>query len=197
MTLHDSIQNLAVLGKTQANEPQMLLFRPAARSAVRYADAMSWTAATAVGIALGALGADVEPLRHTAGVITISHNGPAQTIAAVAEASAAGSSSPLRYPASNPGALAGVICIAHGLRGPTMNLTMPGKLGLPIGLSLAASWIGNHGTPLVVLVVSQSIGDGKFLARCVLLGANAIAEVAGAKKKALSQMDISWLTSAT
>ena len=42
------------------------------------------------------------------GVLVTSPRGPVETIEAVAQAAREGFSSPLRYPASNPGSLAGV-----------------------------------------------------------------------------------------
>jgi hypothetical protein len=160
---------MIVVAKAEAAEPQMGLFSPSARNAVRYADPLSWTAATAVGQALSDLKDMIDPLRHSIGLITISEHGPAQTIAAVAEASAAGFSSPMRYPAANPGALAGVICITHELRGPSMNIVMPPAIAIPICAAFAGAWIDRHRVPLVVLLASTRTGIGKYLARCLLL----------------------------
>jgi hypothetical protein len=164
---------MIVVAKAEAAEPQMALFSPSARNAVRYADPLSWTAATAVGQALSNLKDAIGHIRHSIGLITISEHGPAQTIAAVAEASAAGFSSPMRYPASNPGALAGVICITHELRGPSLNIVMPPAMAIPICAALAGSWIDRHHVPLVILLASTCVGSGKYLARCVLLASRA------------------------
>jgi hypothetical protein len=158
-----------VIAKSEAAESRMSLFSAAARSAVRYADPMSWTAATAVGQALANLNGAVADLRRSIGVITLSEHGPAQAIAAVAEASAAGFSSPMRYPAANPGSLAGVVCITHELRGPTMNFTMPPALAIPAASALAGAWIERRRVPLLVLLASTRIAADKYLARCLLL----------------------------
>ncbi|MGA2233654.1 MAG: hypothetical protein ABSH22_22330 [Tepidisphaeraceae bacterium] len=192
MTPSDLKKNLAVVGSAEASEPKMEMFSQAARSAVRYADAMSWTAATAVGLALNDLTPELLSKRHEIGVITVSHHGPSQTIAAVAQAAAEGFSSPLRYPASNPGALAGVTCITHGLRGPTMNLTMPPAVGLPAAISLASSWIEKHNVPLVVLLASQRIGEGRFHAKCLLLGPVMAKSIS---PDMLSEIDLDWVAS--
>ncbi|HUB25914.1 MAG TPA: hypothetical protein VL992_10835 [Tepidisphaeraceae bacterium] len=164
--------NLVIAGRAEAADPQMDLFSAAARSAVRYADPLCWTAATAVARALRGLNDCGRQKRHATGVITISPHGPAQTIAAVAEASAAGSSSPLRYPASNPGALAGIVCIMHDLRGPTLNFVTPAAVALPPAAGLAESWIAHHGLPLVVILVSGRVDRSKYPARCLLLAAD-------------------------
>jgi hypothetical protein len=164
---------MIVVTKAEAAEPQMALFSPSARNAVRYADPLSWTATTAVGQALSNLKDAIGHIRNSIGLITISEHGPAQTIAAVAEASAAGFSSPMRYPASNPGALAGVICITHELRGPSLNIVMPPVLAIPVGATLAGAWIDHHHVPLVVLLASTCVGSGKYLARCLLLASQA------------------------
>jgi hypothetical protein len=181
--------NLIVVGKAEAAEPQMDLFSAAARSVVRYADPLCWTAATAVARLLAAAPDAGKPIRHSTGLITISPHGPAQTIAAVAEASAAGFSSPLRYPASNPGALAGIICITHDLRGPTLNFVTPASIALPAAAILAQSWISNHALPRVVMLVSGRVDRTKFPARCLLLAPGRDGEI-------LSPDHLAWLAAA-
>lgn len=183
---------MLVAGRAEAAEPQMQLFSPTARSAVRYADELSWTAATAVALALGGTPDGFKWCRNKTGLITISPDGPARTIAALAEASVGGFSSPLRYPAAGPGALGGVVCIMHDLRGPTMNLTMPSVLALPTALVLAGRWIAAHQIPLVVLLVSRRIGDGNYRARCVLLAGQGLDS---GTSEAFSQIHSEWLLS--
>lgn len=183
---------LFIVGRAESAEPQMHLFTPAARSVVRYADPLSWTAATAVALAFGATQDQFRSVRNEAGLITISPDGPAQTIAALAQSSADGFSSPLRYPAAGPGALAGVVCIMQELRGPTMNLTMPPALALPAATTLAEAWIANHQTPLVALLTSRRIAEGKYLARCVLLTPSAMESASNA---IFSANECAWLSS--
>jgi hypothetical protein len=185
---------MIVVARAEAAEPRMDLFGPAVRNAVRYADPMSWTAATAVGLALANLKDAIAEMRHSIGLITICQHGPAQTIAAVAEASAAGFSSPMRYPAANPGSLAGVICITHELRGPTINLVMPPAFAIAAGAALASAWIERRGVPLLVLLTSASAGNGKYLARCLLLAPRAFI---GSKSDPMVPVHLEWLAMAS
>ena len=156
---------IVVAARGEASEPVMSCFAAAVRNAVRYADPISWTGATAAALALKELGEAIGPMRAAIGVIAMSNDGPAQAIAAVAEASAAGFSSPLKYPAANPGSLAGVTCITQELHGPTMNLTMPVEVAIPVGLMLARGWVERGVCPLVVLVAAR-----RGRARCLVVG---------------------------
>jgi hypothetical protein len=79
----------------------------------------------------------------------------------------------MRYPASNPGSLAGVTCIALGLRGPTLVLTMPPAEGAPVGLLLGGRWIERGDVPLVLVGACWERSPGKPRARCLLLGRGA------------------------
>src|SRR5262249_52275213 len=65
-------------------------------------------------------------------------------MAAMCEATKSGSSSPIRYPASNAGSLAGLTAIALGFRGPTLMLTLPAARGVPVGLLLAEAWLSRE-----------------------------------------------------
>lgn len=182
-------KNMTIVAQAEAAEPDMKLFTPAARTAVRYSDPLAWTAATAVGLALRAIGQPNETVRNETGLITIGAFGPALTIAAVAEAATEGFSSPLRYPASNPGALAGVVCIVHGLRGPSLNFVTPPKSALPAATALAHRWI-DRGLPLAVLLVSRRVDRNHYPARCVVLAG---AGVEGGMNQDWSTDHAAWL----
>ncbi len=123
------------------------------------------------------------------GVVVTSPRGPVETRAWIASATREGSSSPLRFPASNPGSLAGVTCIALGLRGPTLMLTMPAAEGAALGLLLGERWIARGDVALVVVASCVERAPGKNLARCVVVG--------GAPGGALDpQGEASWLAGA-
>jgi hypothetical protein len=181
---------MIVASKSDATEPTMSHFSAAVRNAVRYADPISWTVATAVAKALAGMLETIEPMRSSIGLIAMSDDGPAQAIAAVAEASAAGFSSPMRYPAANPGSLAGVACITQELHGPTMNLIMPVDFALPIGLHLAGAWLQRRVTPLVILLACRRVGPERNEARCLLLASDTIETCKG---EPLSSTHSEWL----
>lgn len=181
---------MIVAAKSDATEPVMSHFSPAIRNAVRYADPFSWTGATAVAKALAGLIETTAPMRSSIALIAMSNHGPAQAIAAVAEASAAGFSSPMRYPAANPGSLAGVACITQEFHGPTMNLIMPVESALPVGLNLAGAWLQRRVTPLVVLLACYRVGQERNEARCLLLASDTIETFKG---EPLSSTRSDWL----
>ena len=178
---------MVVAAKGEASEPVMSCFSAAVRNAVRYADPISWTGATAVAKALENLREIAAPMRESIGVVAMSNDGPAQAIAAVAEASAAGFSSPMRYPAANPGSLAGVTCITQDLHGPTMNLTMPVDAAIAPAAKLAEAWIGRGLAPAVILLACRRVGAEKHQARCLVLASEKF------EGEELSASHLEWL----
>jgi hypothetical protein len=103
------------------------------------------------------------------GLIAISADGPVEAMAAMCEASRGGSSSPIRFPASNAGSLAGLTSIAFSFRGPTLMLTLPPDRGVPVGLLLAEAWL-RRGVVSFVAIAACRRRDDRPVARCLLLG---------------------------
>jgi hypothetical protein len=162
------IRPLALLGRGEARAATRKdLDAPAqtALAAVRYADPASWTVAAAVGRALAGWDGD----RDRVGVIAVSAEGPVEAMAAMCEASRAGSSSPIRFPASNAGSLAGIAAIGFVLRGPTLMLTLPPERGATVALLLADAWLRRGHTAAIAVAVEATV-DGAPAARCLLLG---------------------------
>lgn len=161
--------HLVVAGRGEAFDPKRDRFKLPAVKAIRYADPAAWLTANAIANALEASGRELDHDRT--GLVVTSAEGPAEATAAMHEAALQGSSSPIRFPASNAGSLAGLTSIAFSLRGPTLMLTMPPARGVPVALLLARAWllrgvvthmaVAAHGTPV----------GGRALARCLLLGA--------------------------
>lgn len=141
----------------------------AALGAIRYADPASWTTATAVAHALAGDRDAVLAAHDRVGVIVTSAEGPVEAMAAMNEASRSGSSSPIRFPASNAGSLTGIPTIGFTFRGPTLMLTLPAERGVPVALLLAEAWL-RRGQADYVMVAACGRIDGKLAARCLLLG---------------------------
>ncbi len=192
IAVQEIISNLSLIAQGDAEDAQQNLFAPSVRAAVRYADPLAWLAATALARALANAEDRTETVRHATGLIAISEHAPADAIASIAQAATEGFSSPLRYPAANPGSFAGVSCIAHGLRGPTMNLTMPPRLGVPVALLLANSWLVKQRLPLTAVVACGRTDPGKNFARCLLLAAQTSGNPAP-----LVDAHLQWLTAQT
>ncbi len=161
---------ILIAGRGEAVEFTRSRFDAPPLAAIRYADPAAWITATAVANALDPLRDAVAAAHDRVGVIVTSAEGPVEAMAAMCEASRAGSSSPIRFPASNAGSLAGLTSIAFAFRGPTLMLTLPADRGVPVAMLLAAAWLGREVVDFVA-VAACGRREGKPVARCVLLGA--------------------------
>jgi hypothetical protein len=120
-TYFNSSVTMIVAGSGEASSHDPSLFEAKIRATIRYADPAAWITANAVHFALAGAEGILEEFRHQIGIITISDQGPGKSMAKMQADGETGFSSPLHYAASGPWTLAGVSCIAFGLRGPTLN----------------------------------------------------------------------------
>lgn len=162
-----------------------------ALSAIRYADPASFTVATAAARALAARRADVLAAHDRVGVIAISPDGPLDAIAGMNAASREGSSSPIRFPASNAGSLAGLTAIGFTLRGPTLMLTLPPGSGVAAGALLSRAWLGRGSADFMLLGACVATPEGPS-ARCLLLERDGDAAGSDSSDNALAEA-LSWL----
>lgn len=186
-----TMRRIHVVSRGEADAPEMGLFDPKLKMTVRYADPVSWITATAVARALSAAGAQVAAVHDRVGVLVVSEEGPQAAMSAIAEAAMIGSSSPLRYPAANPGALAGVSCILFGLRGPTINFVMPPSKWASHGLSIASGWLSRQAVAYALVGACGRGASGGLLTRCLILGEGKPTEAPGSF---LSDADAAWLS---
>ncbi len=185
-----SVAGIKVVGRGEARELQREMLGEQVRTVVRYADPAAWITATAVARAAAHLKDQLAGMRERVGVIVVSDHGPAETMEVVAAAAAAGTSSPLRYPAANPGSLAGVTCIVLGFRGPTLNLTMPPAQGVAAGLLMAGAWLRRGAAALMTIAVYRGgAAEGRLARVCVLSLGDSVA-MAG---EDLNENDAGWL----
>lgn len=185
---------LAVIGTGEATVWERDLFDPSVRTVIRYADPAAWITATAVARSLAPIHDSVVALRNQIGLIVISQQGPAETISEVAAAARSNLSSPLRYPAANPGSMVGVSCIALGLHGPTLNLTMPLEPGIAVALSVVEGWVRSNAASVVMLATCGADASQSPVARCHALAG---ADFAMPSKRPLRQRDVAWLCAPT
>lgn len=184
------ITTLVVAGRGEAVEARRSRFDAPALTAIRYADPAAWITATAVANAIDPIRDAVAAAHDRVGVVVTSAEGPVEAMAAMHEASQGGSSSPIRFPASNAGSLAGLTSIAFGLRGPTLMLTLPADRGVPVGLLLADGWL-RRGVVSFVAVASCGRVDGRPVARCLVLGSHEAHHDRGAPLD--RERDAAWL----
>ncbi|MGA3160341.1 MAG: hypothetical protein ABSC77_03920 [Terracidiphilus sp.] len=160
---------MMVAGSGEAGSSQRDLFDARVRAIVRYADPAAWTTASAVMSALAGAEELLAQWRHEIGMIAISDQGPGETMAQVLAEGARGFSLPMHYAAASPGTLVGVSCIAFGLRGPTMNLTMTPQDGIPVALTLCARWLERKTAKFIVLAACGAGTSGTMRSRALLL----------------------------
>ncbi|MGW4384127.1 beta-ketoacyl synthase N-terminal-like domain-containing protein [Kitasatospora sp. NPDC004531] len=139
-----------------------------------YADPLAWLVAATVEELL--LAAPAEPALEPdeVGVIVVSSARSLPTARPIAESTARGRVSPLRFAGGNPGILAGLSCIQHGFRGPSMVLTAADPADpapSDAALALAASWLaGGQARHVVCVRHAQAPEDGPHTVAAVLLG---------------------------
>jgi len=157
-----------VAGRGEALVPERRRFDAPALASVRYADPAAWIVASSVANAADPMKEAFAAAHDRTGVVAIGADGPTEAMAAMNEASRALSSSPIRYPASNAGSLAGLASIALGLRGPTLVLTLPPDRGVPVGLLVADAWLRRGVVSFMAVATCREAG-GRPVGRCLLL----------------------------
>ena len=163
------MDTLVVAGSGEARSLYPELFQARARATVRYADPAAWITAAAAANAILNVTDKLAASLHEVGMIVVSDQGPAFTMAEVNAATSNGFSSPLRYAAASPGSLAGVACIALGFRGPTLNFTMLPDDGVPVALQLCSGWLSRRAARYVVLATFRAADLTTGFSRAVLL----------------------------
>jgi len=186
------LRNCVVAGRGEAAEPEKELFDRRIITTVRYADPAAWSIATAVARALAPVRERVVAARDRVAVVAVCEHGPAATVADLAEATRQGFTSALRYPAGNPGSLAGVTCIAFGFRGPTLSLLMAPDTGVSAGIFMAERWIHKGVVSYVVLAACGRVGNRRP-SRVLLLADRGSEDGGGAGDPVAA---LSWLASA-
>ncbi|MGD0682498.1 MAG: hypothetical protein ABR990_10635 [Terracidiphilus sp.] len=186
----NELDKLTVAGSGEAGESRRDLFDARVRATVRYADPAAWTTATAVANALAGAEELLAKWQHEIGMIAISDQGPGGTIAEVLAEGTRGFSQPMHYAAASPGTLVGVPCIAFGLRGPTMNLTMIPQDGIPVALTLCAGWLERKIAKLMIIATCSTSSSGTMMSRALLLAPSGFS----GSGTPLTESVINWLT---
>jgi len=187
----DLVNSVGVVSRGEAEDERRDAIDARVRTTIRYADPAAWITATAAAATLAPVRDVIATSRHGVGVLTVSQDGPAETMAVVGQAAAEGISSPLRYPAANPGSLAGVLCIAFGLRGPALNLTMPPGHAVPVAIQAASGWLERQVMPLLLVAACSRVAQG-HRARCLLLSRRVDPRWPA---RPLSESEAEWLAS--
>lgn len=162
--------SLAILGRGEADGAARQLLQ-GQTGPVRFADPAAWTVAMAVQKALADSGLPLDAGTEDIGLITVSSDGPREVLRHVGRAASAGSMSPLKFPAANPGTLAGLACIVCRLQGPSLNVTMPPSQGIPVALAQLQHWLRDTRIRAGV-VAACAYGSETPYARAMVLGSS-------------------------
>lgn len=139
------------------------------KTAVRYADPMAWALVLAIGEATEPLGDDFQGSVERCSLIQLGPEAPAEALSQAASEALRGFASPLRFPAATPSAPTGLACIVHGLRGPTLALTLPVAQGADIALALSAAWLARGVVDYALIGTTASVPGGPPRAACAVL----------------------------
>ena len=135
-----------------------------------YADPVAWLVTAAITGAIERGPLDVTAAADEVAVIVLSRGCTTPTMRTIAGTAGRGLVSPLRFAGANPGVLAGLPCITHALRGPSLVLATPVADGLAVAAVVAGSWLVT-GQARYVLVAAHERDAGGHAVRCVLLRA--------------------------
>ncbi|MGI5500348.1 hypothetical protein [Lentzea sp. CA-135723] len=142
------------------------LSRHAANKPSFYADPVAWLAAAVVGDALERCREELDGT--DVAVLAMSATATASTMAGIADGSARGRVSPLRFAGANPGLVAGLPCIRWGLRGPSLVLAMHPGHAVQAALCVARHWLESAQARHVV-VVGHELDENVHTVRSVVL----------------------------
>jgi 3-oxoacyl-(acyl-carrier-protein) synthase len=137
-----------------------------------YADPVAWLVVAAVEKALGPCRDDVLAEPDEVAVLVTADDTWLPTHRRIAEDTARGRVSPLRFAGSNPGILAGLTCSTFGLRGPSLVLALDPDDAADTARTLAADWLRN-GKATYVLWTALRRDHESHTADCVVLRAGA------------------------
>ncbi|AOS61838.1 hypothetical protein [Actinoalloteichus hymeniacidonis] len=145
-----SQDTLTTLGTVRLTRPATA--PPPRRIPSFYADPASWTVLAAVDRLIEGR-PDVLQAARTTALILISTYSTVSTMSAIAAAVPSGRVSPLRFAGANAGGPLSLVCMVHGLRGPTLVLTTEPAEGVPAAVTMARHWLRTASVSHVVLAV--------------------------------------------
>lgn len=114
-----------------------------------YAPPLAWAVANFARLLIGDDGG-IEP-HHTA-MIVVSDECSLRTMRELSLTAARGTISPLRFAGASPSIVAGLAALEHGLRGPTLALTMPPAHAATAVLALTTHWLTDSDVVAVIVI---------------------------------------------
>jgi len=133
-----------------------------------YADAVAWLAVEAARRALTDVPAVLAASEETA-VLALSDHCTLTTMQNIARRMHAGKLSPMHFAGANPGLLAGAVCMRWHMRGPSLTLTMPPRIGSETARLVASGWL-HKGQARFVLLITHELHGVEHFATCTVFG---------------------------
>ncbi|MBD1372674.1 coronafacic acid synthetase [Hazenella sp. IB182357] len=134
-----------------------------------YADPAAWLVVDAVKDALQRFNRDLTPIKEKIGVITISDICTLNTINMIRNQVSKGRVSPIRFAGANPGSMAGLPCIIHGYRGPTLVFTSPLAETIDAVVATVLSWLRKQQASYVFINTYQQQSTECYTVRSILV----------------------------
>lgn len=103
-----------------------------------YATPLAWAVANFARLLIGD-DDGIEP--HHTGMIVVSDECSLSTMRELSLTAARGTISPLRFAGASPSIVAGLAALEHGIRGPTLSLTMPPEHAATAVLAIIKHWL--------------------------------------------------------
>ena len=125
-----------------------------------YATPVAWAAANFAQLLIEDEGGIVP---HHTGMIVVSDECSLSTIRELSRTAAEGTISPLRFAGASPSILAGLPALEHGIRGPTVCLTMPPDYASSAILAMINCWIRYGNIVSVIAIAHYKQGERRHL----------------------------------
>ncbi|MFE7611095.1 beta-ketoacyl-[acyl-carrier-protein] synthase family protein [Streptomyces celluloflavus] len=139
-----------------------------------YADPAAWLVAETVDRALADCAEPVLDAADDTGIVVMSATGSERTMRRIAASVPRSRVSPLRFAGANPGVLAGLPALRHGLRGPSLLLAAHPDEAAPVAFTVIGEWLADgHARHVLLAGLYATAGDGQMCRCLVLSGAGA------------------------
>ncbi|MFJ9613962.1 polyketide synthase [Streptomyces noursei] len=134
-----------------------------------YADPAAWLVAETVDRALAGCAEPLGDATDDTAILVMSATGSERTIRRIADSVPRSRVSPLRFAGANPGVLAGLPALRHGLRGPSLLLAAHPDTAAPVAFTVIAGWLADGHARHAILVGLQSTAEDRELCHCLVL----------------------------
>ena len=171
MTGHPALGGAGLVTLSTARAGRAATAAPHRRIPSLYADPASWAVLEAVDALWAGCPDEVRAAPRTTAMVLVSTHATADTMVAIARAVPGGRLSPLRFAGASAGGPISLVCLVHGLRGPTLTITTDPADGVPAAGTMARHWLRTGAASHVVLGVHTPGPGGGHEVECAVVEA--------------------------